>query len=100
VNGAIVAPATYSNHLAGHGIDINVIYGNNEWANSWVLRKYPSVPEPVRHFLKSVIDDPDLRWGGEFRNSDPVHIDDHLNKDMDVWNQRYQAMQRAVQLGN
>ena len=100
VNGAIVPPATYSNHLAGHGIDMNVIYENGKWANSSVLRRYPNVPGPVRQFLRAIIDDPELRWGGLFNTKDPVHIDDHLNKDMTKWRKRYDVMQRAVQLGN
>lgn len=99
VKGAIVTPAKTSNHMAGHGIDMNVIYGNNKLANSTVLRKYPNVPKPVKQFLKSIIDDNDLRWGGKFRSKDPVHIDDHLNKDLNKWKKRYRAMQRAVQLG-
>lgn len=99
VSGAIVTPATKSNHLAGHAIDMNVIYGNNQWANSTKLNKYPNVPEPVRIFLKSIIDDPGLRWGGKFRAKDPVHIDDWLNRDLTKWDKRYKAMQKAVQLG-
>ena len=99
VAGAIVKPATFSNHLAGHSIDMNLVYGNNQWANSKVLARYPAVPAPVELFLKSVIDDPELRWGGEFRTTDPVHIDDGLNRNMADWNKRYQAMQKAVQLG-
>nr|WP_321233510.1 M15 family metallopeptidase [uncultured Psychroserpens sp.] len=99
VNGAIVKPATFSNHLAGHGIDMNVIYGNNKWANSKVLKKYPNTPDPVSQFLKSIIDDPDLRWGGTFQTKDPVHIDDGLNRNMTQWKKRYKAMQQAVQLG-
>jgi peptidoglycan hydrolase-like protein with peptidoglycan-binding domain len=100
VNGAIVKPATFSNHLAGHGIDMNLVYGNGQFANSSVLKKYPNVPAPVKKFLKSIIDDPDLRWGGKFRATDPVHIDDGLNvKNRSKWEKRYKAMQEAVQLG-
>lgn len=100
VQGAIVKPATYSNHLIGHGIDMNLRHSDGQWANSKVLAKYPNVPKPVKQFLKSIIDDPDLRWGGTFRSSDPVHIDDHYNRDMAAWKQRYQIIQSAVQLGN
>ncbi|MBC8756596.1 peptidoglycan-binding protein [Kordia sp. YSTF-M3] len=99
VQGAIVKPATFSNHLAGHGIDMNVRYGNGKFANSKVLAKYPNVPAPVKQFLSSIINDPELRWGGLFNTKDPVHIDDHLNKDRAVWRKRYEAMQKAVQLG-
>jgi peptidoglycan hydrolase-like protein with peptidoglycan-binding domain len=99
VQGAIVKPATFSNHLAGHGIDMNIRYGNGQFANSKVLTKYPNVPAPVKQFLSSIINDPELRWGGLFNTKDPVHIDDHLNKDRPVWRKRYEAMQKAVQLG-
>lgn len=99
VKGAIVKPATYSNHLAGHGIDMNIRFGDGEWANSKVLANYPNVPQPVNYFLSLIIDDPELRWGGNFNDKDPVHIDDHLNKDLTVWRKRYQIMQEAVQLG-
>lgn len=99
VKGAIVKPATHSNHLAGHGIDMNIKYGNNKLANSKMLFKYPNVPAPVKQFLQAIIDDPELRWGGEFSSKDPVHIDDGLNQDMKKWKKRYNVMQKAVQLG-
>ena len=101
VKGAIVKPATRSNHMAGHAIDMNVIYDNKtKSANSVMLGKYPNVPEPVKRFIKSIIDDKGLRWGGKFNATDPVHIDDGLNGDMARWDKRYQAMQKAVQLGS
>ncbi|MPR35932.1 M15 family metallopeptidase [Salmonirosea aquatica] len=93
VAGAIVKPATRSNHMAGHAIDMNVIYDNKrQFANSKVLARYPEVPDPVRRFIKFIIDDPDLRWGGDFRDRDPVHIDDHLNRNLGRWDERYLAM--------
>ena len=99
VAGAIVKPATFSNHLVGHGIDMNVIYDNGKRANSTVLKKYPNVPAPVKQFLKAIIDDPKLRWGGKFRAKDPVHIDDGLNRNMTKWRKRYKIIQKAAQLG-
>jgi peptidoglycan hydrolase-like protein with peptidoglycan-binding domain len=98
VQGAIVTPAKKSNHLAGHAIDFNVIYGNGTMLHSSKAGKYPNIPEPARKFFKSIIDDPDLRWGLSF--NDPVHIDDALNKKNPAkWEERYKAMQKAVQLG-
>ena len=99
VGGAIVRPATRSNHMAGHAIDMNVIYDDNKSANSTELGKYPNIAEPVRLFIKSILDDPNLRWGGTFQDKDTVHIDDGLNSDMAKWDERYEAMQKAVQLG-
>jgi peptidoglycan hydrolase-like protein with peptidoglycan-binding domain len=99
VQGAIVKPATFSNHLVGHGIDMNVKFGNTGFANSSVLVEYPNVPPPVKQFLDFIIADPKLRWGGKFNAIDPVHIDDGLNQNRPVWDKRYEVMQRAVQLG-
>lgn len=100
VGGAIVKPAKRSNHMAGHAIDMNVVYDNKrKSANSTELAKYPAVAEPVRIFIKSIKDDGVLRWGGDFNDRDPVHIDDGLNQDMAKWDKRYMAMQKAVQLG-
>ncbi len=100
VGGAIVKPASRSNHMAGHAIDMNLIYDNKrKTANSVELAKYPAVAEPVKRFIKSILDDPGLRWGGTFGAKDPVHIDDGLNGNMANWDKRYLAMQKAVQLG-
>ncbi|MBK8501051.1 MAG: M15 family metallopeptidase [Saprospiraceae bacterium] len=100
VAGAIVTPAIRSNHLAGHAIDMNVVYDNGtKSANSKVLAKYPSVPEPVRRFINSIILDPGLRWGGQFNTPDVVHIDDGLNQNDANWRKRYKAMQEAIQMG-
>jgi peptidoglycan hydrolase-like protein with peptidoglycan-binding domain len=98
VKGAIVKPATFSNHLAGHAIDMNIKYSGG-FANSKVLAQFPSVPDPVRRFIQSIKDDDRLRWGGDFTDVDPVHIDDGLNQDRPKWKKRYEAMQKAVQLG-
>lgn len=100
VAGAIVKPAKRSNHMAGHAIDMNLLYDNKKKsANSAVLAKYPAVAEPVRLFIKSIKETPPLRWGGDFNDRDPVHIDDGLNQDPAKWDKRYMAMQKAVQLG-
>ena len=75
VKGAIVKPATRSNHMAGHAIDMNVIYDNKtKSANSVMLGKYPNVPEPVKRFIKSIIDDKGLRWGGKFNATIPYTL--------------------------
>lgn len=99
VQGAIVKPATYSNHLIGHGIDMNIKYDNKPLVTSKVLVKYPNVPAPVKQFLKAIIDDPKLRWGGQFSTKDPVHIDDGYNQNRTKWNTRYEIIQKAAQLG-
>lgn len=101
VAGTIVKPAIRSNHRTGHAIDMNVVHDNKtKFANSKVLVRYPEVPEPVRRFIKSIIDDPDLRWGGDFSARNAVHADDGHNLDRAVrWEELYLAMQDPVLLG-
>jgi hypothetical protein len=91
-----VEPAKLSNHLVGHAIDMNVLYGEkmNKLCNSKCLGKDP-LPEGVNGFIKAIQEDPDLRWGGDFSKKDPVHIDDNLNSNIEAWKARYEAVQRS-----
>ncbi len=77
---AKVRPASRSNHLAGHAIDLNIYYQNRLFRfDDLKLGSWPLLPGPVKRFLKLVRQDKALRWGGDFRSEDPVHIDDGLN---------------------
>ncbi|HEY7035621.1 MAG TPA: M15 family metallopeptidase [Thermomicrobiales bacterium] len=96
VRGAIVPPASRSNHLAGHAIDMNVQYGpsKNHLCNSRCLRgEHP--PAAVKAFLDAIRADGSLRWGGDFEDRDPVHIDDGLNGDDAAWQARFKATQQS-----
>ncbi|MBX2840129.1 MAG: M15 family metallopeptidase [Flammeovirgaceae bacterium] len=99
VPGAIVTPARMSNHMAGHGIDMNIKYGPNysQLCNSQGLRR--RLPRQIANFIEEIRNDSELRWGGDFRTSDPVHIDDHLNNDPKKWLKRYEAVQKSRKLG-
>ena len=94
VQGAIVTPATRSNHLAGHAIDMNVQSGGRLY-NSEALNNFESLPEDVQNFINAIRNDPGLRWGGDFSTTDPVHIDDNLNSDDAEWQERYNATQAS-----
>lgn len=98
VPGAIVPPAEMSNHKVGHAIDMNLKYGDGKLANSVYM--HPSNrdnwAEPVRGFLDDIINDSTLRWGGEFKRTDPVHIDDNLNHtDPDEWHKERELTIKA-----
>jgi len=99
VTGAIVKPAKMSNHLVGHAIDMNVKYGENkkQLCNSTCLKG--RLPKGVSGFIKAIRDDPALRWGGDFGEIDPVHIDDGLNTDKKAWGERFKATQEARKKG-
>src|SRR5690606_11951139 len=81
VANAIVTPSKMSNHMVGHAIDMNVRYGDDykKWCNSAALNK-TTLPEPVAKFINLISADVELRWGGDFRKKDSVHIHDYYNK--------------------
>lgn len=80
VAGAIVPPASRSNHLVGHAIDMN-LQSASGFFNSSKLKKsnFASLPTEIKNLLTLIKNDEVLRWGGDFNREDPVHIDDRLN---------------------
>lgn len=92
VRGAIVTPAKRSNHFVGHAIDMNLQAESGEFFNSSKLKKLDDQPEDVRNFIGLLRDDPILRWGGDFRAKDVVHIDDALNhRHPDIWQAKLES---------
>jgi hypothetical protein len=90
VRGAIVPPASRSNHLVGHALDMN-IKSVSGFFNSQALKRsnLPNLPGEIREFIAAVRADADLRWGGDFNPEDPVHIDDGLNtRDGALWDSK------------
>jgi hypothetical protein len=90
VAGAIVPPATRSNHLIGHAIDMNVRFDGRLFDSAALKRdNLPNLPAAVREFIESVRADATLRWGGDFNPEDPVHFDDGLNRrDPALWDSK------------
>ncbi len=92
ISNAIVTPAKGSNHFVGHAIDMNLQLDSGEFFNSSKLQKLADQPKEVRDFIQKVQDDPELRWGGDFRTPDVVHIDDGLNlRQPDVWKTKFES---------
>ena len=80
VSGAIVPPAGRSNHLVGHAIDMNLQSASGFFNSSKLKRSgFDGLPVEIRDFLDRIREDEVLRWGGDFSQEDPVHIDDNLN---------------------
>ena len=93
VSGAIVPPASRSNHLVGHAIDMN-LQSASGFFNSKKLKRATlgRQPREVRDFVGMVRDHEILRWGGDFSPEDPVHIDDNLNhREPDLWDAKLAA---------
>ncbi len=77
----VVRPATTSNHLAGHAIDINVKMGFKNFESSDLKKEnLNNLPLPVKRFIQAIRKKTQVRWGGDFNTPDPVHIDSPLNK--------------------
>lgn len=96
VANAIVTPSKMSNHMVGHAIDMNVRYGDDykKWCNSAALNK-TTLPEPVAKFINLIRADGELRWGGDFRKKDSVHIDDYYNKNSENWKKKFEQLKQA-----
>lgn len=94
LTGAVVRPATRSNHLVGHAIDGNVRYRGRLY-RSIELRDVASLPAAIRAFLDAVRTHAPLRWGGDF--GDPVHFDDALNlRAPAIWDEKFPVIQAAL----
>ena len=88
VKGAIVTPATHSNHMIGHAIDCNLEL-DGAYYNSTRMQ---SDTGTVRQFINEVKAS-GMRWGGDFGKPDPVHFDDGLNiKNMTLWTEKYNKL--------
>merc|ERR1719219_74201 len=96
VDGAIVPPASHSNHLVGHAIDMNLDTPLG-WCNSdCLLAAYQrsSYNSYAHDFIMKIMNDSSMRWGGVWSPTDPVHIDDGLNIYNDAhWEDLYMEIQ-------
>jgi peptidoglycan hydrolase-like protein with peptidoglycan-binding domain len=72
VSGAVVPPATRSQHLIGHAADLNVV-ADDVVVNSAMV-KAGNVPRRMRDFIAAA-KRRGLRWGGDFTPADPPHFD-------------------------
>lgn len=101
VNGAIVEPATFSNHLIGHAIDMNLVHGPEAtFFNSNVLAQ-PILPPPAAAFIQAIREDTEFRWGGDFKVRDVVHIDDNAyHRDAEWWLDAYNTIQNKFNKEN
>jgi hypothetical protein len=82
--GAVVPPASRSQHLVGHAIDLNIVDGDT--VNTSAMFKNGTETDNADKFIAAVKGH-GLRWGGDFSTDDPPHFDDFLNpngKDYDM----------------
>ena len=74
--GAIVTPATHSCHHIGHAIDMNLFFEDKIYNSKMMLKgNHVNLPENIPAFFDLIRKDKVLRWGGDFKKQDTVHID-------------------------
>ena len=73
--GAVVQPATNSQHLIGHALDLNIVDGST--VNTSAMFIAGSQSQGAKDFIKGVKQD-GIRWGGDFSPKDPPHFDDFV----------------------
>ncbi len=92
VKGAIVTPATHSNHMIGHAIDCNIEHDGGYY-NSKLMQTDTGV---VHQFIQEC-KEAGFRWGGDFGTKDPVHFDDGLNvNNLVAWTEKYNKLHRTT----
>ncbi len=75
VSGAVVAPATRSQHFIGHAIDCNIVDGDS-WNTSADFRNGRETEKAKK--LIAALKEAGLRWGGDFTETDTPHFDKQL----------------------
>jgi peptidoglycan hydrolase-like protein with peptidoglycan-binding domain len=93
VGGAVVTPATKSQHLIGRAIDCNILDGA-KLINSDAF-KHGTQTAAAKAFVNAA-KAAGLRWGGDFGTPDFVHFDDFVNPDGEEYLMRYFFNQRTI----
>lgn len=91
-SGAVVTPATKSQHLVGHAVDLNIIDGST--TNTSVMFKNGEETDAADTFVAAV-KAKGLRWGGDFSKYDPVHFDNFLSPNGEDYEMTYFFVQHC-----
>ena len=91
-HGAVVAPATRSQHLVGHAVDLNIVVGATVVTSG--LLNSPKAPKEAMALVDAVKKQ-GLRWGGDFRAVDPPHFDQPVPLPAENYDMNFFFCQRA-----
>lgn len=96
VSGAVVKPASKSQHLIGNAVDFNVEHNGKK-----ILSKdmnWSGLAKDVKDFLTAV-KAAGMRWGGDFADRDPIHFDSFIDPGGEEFEILYFLNQRTIQKG-
>lgn len=91
-SGAVVPPATNSQHLIGHAVDLNV--DDDGVVNTSAMFKQGTQTDAAKDFVRRVRLS-GLRWGGDFSPTDPPHFDDFVPPSSDDYKFSFHFAQRS-----
>lgn len=94
VGGAVVKPATKSQHLIGNAIDWNI--ENDGKVILAAKTVYSDLPDNARRFI-DLVKQAGLRWGGDWKTRDPIHFDAYLEPGGEDFSMLYFFNQRSIQ---
>jgi len=94
VGGAVVEPASSSQHLIGNAIDFNIIDGGKTIHSSKM--KWADLAQAPKDFITKV-KAAGLRWGGDWEKRDPIHFDAFLDPKGPDFKILYFLNQRTIQ---
>ncbi|PCK08994.1 MAG: hypothetical protein COA42_06160 [Alteromonadaceae bacterium] len=93
VTGAVVPPASKSQHLIGHAIDCNIVDGDN-WNNIKTF-KNNKASDNAKKLIKK-LKELSYRWGGDFTKVDTPHFDKKLSSTEFSYDAKFFFNQRMV----
>ena len=93
VTGAVVPPASKSQHLIGHAVDCNMIDGNR-WNTSRDFKNNKQT-DGARALIK-IMKANGFRWGGNFSKPDSPHFDAQLNARLFDYDAKFFLNQRQL----
>ncbi len=94
VGGAVVTPATNSQHLIGNAVDFNILQDGKPIHSSKM--KWDELPQAAKDFITDV-KAANLRWGGDWKTRDPIHFDAYLTPNGPDFKILYFLNQRTIQ---
>jgi len=96
VSGAVVAPATKSQHLIGHAIDCNIVDGDT-WNNSRDFRNHRQTVNAEKFIAR--MKKASHRWGGDFGRVDTPHFDKQLDASSFSYDAKFYLNQNQIASG-
>jgi Putative peptidoglycan binding domain. len=93
VSGAVVPPASKSQHLIGHALDCNIVDGDS-WNNSTNFKNKKQT-QNAKDIVKA-LKDAGYRWGGDFTKVDTPHFDSKLDSATFPYDAKFFLNQRMV----